>query len=87
MKPQLAEVHTLYETNAREISEMLRQASENIASETDEHDRTKAIAAVKVTESGKIEIYGWGEIDDMAALALFQLGAAEITRIILDRDE
>ena len=79
----IAEVHTLYESNCRSIPDMLRQAADNVASEGDEHDRTKAIIAVKVTESGAVELYGWGETDDMHALAALQLGVAEITRNIL----
>lgn len=70
----LAEVIPLYETNARSIPDMLRQAADNVEAETEQDIRTKAIIAVQLSESGGIEIYGWGETDELAAIATLQLG-------------
>lgn len=49
----LAEVVTLYDTNAANVADMLRGAAENIESETDADDRTEAIIAVQIAESGR----------------------------------
>jgi len=79
---KLAEVHTLYKTNARSIPDMMRQAAESIETETDEHDKTKAMIAVQLSDDGEIQIYGWGETDDLSAIgtltkAIHQLAETE----------
>lgn len=80
MAAQLAEVVQLYETNASNIAGMLREAATNIGAETDEDDRTKAVIAVQLTESGGVQIYGWGKTDTLQAIGTLQLGVARLTR-------
>lgn len=47
---QLAEVHTLYETNARSIPDMLRRAADGIETEVSEgYSPTQAMVAVQVS--------------------------------------
>jgi hypothetical protein len=61
----LAEVVTLYETNSRSMPEMLRKLADSIESEdAAQHDMTTSIACIQLKESGDIEIYGWGDLDD-----------------------
>lgn len=76
---KLAEVHTIYETNARKIPDMMRESASSIEAETDEHDRTKAMIAVQVTEEGRIEIYGWGETDTLAAIGALQMSVTKLS--------
>ena len=72
----LAEVVTLYETNCRAIPDMLRQLADSIESEDAElHDMTKTVVSVQVKESGDIEIYGWGDADELRTLGLLHLAA------------
>lgn len=78
---KLAEVHTLYETNARSIPDMLRQAAEGIETETDEDSRTTAVIAVQLAENGEVQVYGWGDTSDIHALGVLQLGILEIARL------
>ena len=76
---KLAEVHTLYETNCRSIPDMLRQAADSIETEaTEGYSPTKAMIAVQLTDNGQVQIYGWGETDDVHALGVLQLGMAEL---------
>lgn len=76
---KLAEVHTLYETNYRSIPDMLRQAADSIETETAEgFSPTKAMVAVQITENGDVQIYGWGETDDVHALGVLQLGMHQL---------
>lgn len=76
---KLAEVHTLYETNCRSIPDMLRQAADSIETEPDDgFSPTTAMVAVQITEAGGVEIYGWGETDDIHALGVLQLGIAKL---------
>ena len=77
---KLAEVHTLYETNARSIADMLKQAAATIETETDDDDRTKSMVTVQIHESGAVQIYGWGETDDVHAIGALHLGIAEILK-------
>lgn len=80
MKPSLAIVETLFETNASDIAAMLRQAADNIESETDEDIRTEAIVAVQIGENGNIKTYGWGRTDTLKAIGTLQMGIAYMTR-------
>lgn len=81
----IAEVHTLYDTNARAIPDMLRQAADSIEKEaTEGFSPTKAMIAVQVSESGTIQVYGWGDTDDLHAIGALQMGAHRLTRDIFD---
>lgn len=72
---KLAEVHTLYETNCRSIPDMLRQSANSIETEVSEGcSPTVAMFAIQLTESGSIEIYEWGDCDNMKALAMIERG-------------
>lgn len=72
---KLAEVHTLYETNARSIPDMLRQAADSIETEGEgDYSPTKAMVAVQIAENGEIKVYGWGETDDMHAIGMLHCG-------------
>ena len=81
----LAEVATIYESNAREICAMLRQAADNIELEADEgFSPTVAIVAVSIAESGGIKIYGWGDTDDLRALGLLERGKHQLLATVED---
>jgi hypothetical protein len=70
----LAEVSTLYETNRRDIPEMLRGAADNIELEPDHPDcsPTKAVVVVQASQDGQIEIYAWGDTNDHHAIAMLE---------------
>lgn len=82
----LAEVIPIYETNASNVADMLRQAAGNIEAETDADDRTQAVIAVQLLESGTVQIYGWGKTDSMKAIGTLQLGVARLTTDLLNAD-
>lgn len=75
---ELAEVHTLYETNCRSIPDMMRQAASTLESETDDDERTVAMVAVQLGEDGTVQIYGWGETDDLRAIGLLERGKHDL---------
>lgn len=82
---QLAEVHTLYETNARSIPDMLRQAADGIETEVDEgYSPTQAMVAVQVSANGEIKVYGWGDLDNFKAIGLLHLGLQQVGDIQLN---
>lgn len=76
---KLAEVVTLYDSNANDIVSMLRKSAEVIEAETEEHDRTVAMIAVKVLESGDIDIFGWGETNDFHCLGVLAMASARLS--------
>lgn len=67
---KLAEVVTLYDSNASQIPAMLRKRADAIDAETEKDDRTVAMIAVEVTESGDVQLFGWGDTDDFHALGV-----------------
>lgn len=88
MKPKLAVVETIYETNASDIAAMLRQAADNIESEAGEgYSPTEAMVAVQISESGKIQVYGWGRADTLKAIGTLQMGIAYMAREVISQDE
>lgn len=84
----LAEVHTIYETNARSIPDMLRHSADSIESEGPEgYARTVAMIAVQLSEDGDIQVYGWGQTTTIHALGVLTAGAQKIGGMILDTGE
>ena len=78
--PRLAEVHTLYGTNARSIPDMLREAADTI--DADPTDAPVAMVAVFVDTEGTIGTYGWGDVCDLRAIGLLERGKHEILSIL-----
>lgn len=84
----LAEVHTIYETNARSIPDMLRQSADSIETETVEgYSPTVAMVAVQLSENGEIQVYGWGDTTTIHALGVLHAGAQKIGQMVLDTRE
>ena len=81
---KLAEVHTLYETNCRDIPEMLRGWADDVESEGGDCDPTSALIAVRYTKGGQIRVYGAGDTNDIHAMGLLHLGLQEVGSIQLD---
>ena len=75
---KLAEVVTLYDTNANHIPDMLRKRADAIEAETDADDRTIATIFIEVTESGDLEIYGFGKTDDFHCLGVLAMASARL---------
>jgi hypothetical protein len=86
MKPDLKVVETIYPTNASNIADMLAQASDSIRAETEDDDRTEAIVAVQLTESGAVKVYGWGATDSVKAIGTLHLGIHDLANAMLQED-
>jgi len=74
----IAEVVTLYGTNASHITDMLRKRADAIEAETDADDKTVALIAIEVTQSGDLEIYGWGDTNDFHCLGVLAMASARL---------
>ncbi len=70
----LTVVTTLYETNAREIPEMLRKLASDIESPPVQDARPdQCVCIIRDSASGRLNVYGWGDIaidDSLAMLAI-----------------
>lgn len=82
----LAEVTTLYETNCRDIPEMLRGAADNIEDEPNQPDcsPTVTVIALQLSEDGQINVYGWGDCNDLKALGIIERGKHELLNAMGD---
>lgn len=80
----LAEVVTLYDTNCRNIPEMLRGLADEI--EADDSP-TQSMLGIQLTESGSISIYGWGDCDNLRAIAMLQLAMTRLSNDTLGWDD
>lgn len=74
----LAEVITIYDITPANISAMLRETADRIESETADDNRTKAIVAVQINESGGIKVYGWGQTDSLHSIGVLALGQTQL---------
>jgi hypothetical protein len=75
---RIAEVSTLYETNASEIPAILRQAAKSI-----EEEPIKAMIGIAVDNDGGLALYGWGQTDSMDTLATLQLAIVQHANAML----
>lgn len=82
----LAEVVTIYATNCRDIPEMLRGAADNIELEQADGIITETMLGIQLTESGSLAIYGWGEADNLRAIAMLQLAITRLSNDTLGWD-
>lgn len=89
MKPELAEVHTLYESNPRSIVDMLRAAADSIGTEEDDPgcSPTTAVVMIQLAENGDVQVYGWGKTDDMHAIGMIELGKSRLIADMTESDD
>lgn len=88
-KPKLAEVITLYESNASDIASMLRSAADVVESEAEDGfvgpKATRAVVAVQITNGGGLKVYGWGKTDSLDSIGILNLGLAYLTNEMVAR--
>ncbi len=80
----LAEVVSIYDTNASDIAAMLRLAADNIEKGD---PAVRSMHAVAELEDGGIQIFGWGRTDTPRTLAMFQLALTSLSNSQLARWE
>jgi len=84
----LAEVISLYDTNASDIAAMLRQAADSIELEEAEgFQRTRCIVAVQITEDRHIKVYGWGKTDITDSIGVLTVGASYLTNTLFNAQD
>lgn len=78
------DVHTIYESNFRNIPEMLRQSAKCIEENEAAGIKTSAFVGVQLTSDGDIQVYGWGDTTAMHALGVLTAGTNKIYDIIIN---
>lgn len=82
--PLLAEVVTLYNSNARDIPAMLRKLADQIEQARDDPDTESATCAVCVvwnSETGRFATYGWGDTNLDSSIAFLRVAEDELVRV------
>jgi hypothetical protein len=76
--PKLSVVPLYDGAMAADVIGSLRRAANSIEAETGEDDRTVSMIAVAVSETGNVEIYGWGQTNSFHALGVLAKGMAKL---------
>ena len=76
--PDLKVVQLFDQAMAVDVVGSLRRAADTIAGETADDDRTVAMIAVQVSESGELAVYGWGATTRFHALGVMAAALSEI---------
>ena len=80
---KLAEVKTIYESNARQVAATMRKNADAI--ERGEHGDVQAVVSVMLVSkngSDAIEVFGLGETTYWNSLGVLQAGISKLTRMI-----
>lgn len=80
--PKLAVVTALYETNARQIPEMMRK----LASEVEDPpiagaNPDQCVCIIRDSQTGQINVYGWGNIDIEDSLAMLAVSTRKLSAL------
>lgn len=78
----IAEVKTLYASNAREIPQMMRKLAADCETPPDGADApTAAVCVIFDPKSGKHNVYGWGDTDIEKSIVFLAIALADLTRL------
>lgn len=71
---KLTVVTALYETNARQIPEMLRKLAADVESPPlDDAKPDQCVCIIRDSATGRLNVYGWGDIGIEDSLAMLSL--------------
>lgn len=77
----IEKVATIYERNARQVVEQLRQAADSIEQGKCEFEVRGAVLVV-AGKTGEVDVYSWGELDNYTTLGVIARGARHVHKII-----
>lgn len=82
MTKPLSLVTTLFETNARQIPEMMRKlASEVERPPVPDVNIDQAVCIVRDSSTGQLNIYGWGEITTEQSIAMIAIATQQLSSL------
>lgn len=74
----VAEVTTLYETNARDIVRQLRECADNLEKSAEVH---RGAVFCLAGPGGTVSVYAWGDLDTYSALGVLECAKEQIHRV------
>lgn len=81
-RPALAEVKTLYSSNARDIPAMLRKLADDLENQPEGTDPVDCAACVIWNkESGRFNTYGWGDTTLDMSIVFLSVAHDELLRV------
>jgi hypothetical protein len=82
---KLAEVKTLYNSNARQIPEMLRKLANDLGNPPDPSiNPDQSLFILRDSKTGQVNIYAWGDVTVEISLALLAIGTRRLSSIADD---
>lgn len=80
-KEMVSEVKTIYEVNARQIVEQLRQCANNIEAGKCAFEIRGAVL-ILAGRARDVDVYSWGELDNFSTLGVIARGAQRVHEVI-----
>jgi chaperonin GroEL (HSP60 family) len=77
----IAEVKTIYEVNARQVVEQLRQCADNIEKGNCELDVRGAIL-ILAGRMRSVDVYSWGDLDNFSTLGVLERATRHVHEAI-----
>jgi chaperonin GroEL (HSP60 family) len=77
----IEEVKTIYEMNARQVVEQMRQAADKIESGKCEFEIRGAIL-ILAGRSRSVDVYSWGELDNFSTLGVLARAEHHVHKVI-----
>lgn len=80
-KPKLEAVKILYESNARQIPEMLRKLADDVSKPPPDVTVDQAFCIIRDSKTGRINFYGWGDITIDSSLSMLAQATTRLSDI------
>ncbi len=80
-KPKLEVVQVLYKSNARQIPEMLRNLANDVEKPPPDVNVDQAFCIIRDGKTGRINFYGWGDINIDNSLAMLAQATTRLSDI------
>lgn len=77
----IAEVKTIYEVNARQVVEQLRQAADRLEKGDCELDVRGAILII-AGRTRSVDVYSWGDLDNFSTLGVLERATRHVHEVI-----
>jgi len=80
-KPKLEKVKVLYESNARQIPEMLRKLATDVENPPPDVNINQAFCIIRDGKTGRINFYGWGDITIDSSLSMLAQATVRLSDV------
>lgn len=82
MTAKLAEVKTLYQSNARQIPEMMRELASDIDDPPVPDTRPdQAVCVIRDSKTGQLNVYGWGDVNIAESIGILAFASSRLCEV------